>query len=254
MSYALGAIKSPNDDRDWTVESIFYAFNGNQDIEETKLPRKYDMSPEMPPIRNQGSQGACSAFAASAIKEHHEAKDINFSDHMAPQFIYNLRSNYPRYGMYGRDTMKILQIHGVPPEESYKYLESKEHYISDDIKVEASNFKIGSYATINTINGLKESLIRSGPAWIAFPVYNVSGQMWKKGGNEKLQGYHAMCVCCYDEKGFKIRNSWGDRWNSNGYTTFYYHDFGLQIEIWTDVATDSTPLKKKKKKNKCLPF
>lgn len=47
------------------------------------------------------------------------------------------------------------------------------------------------------------------------------------------------CTVGYNKLGFILRNSWGNRWNGDGYTIFPYEDFGMQWEIWTAIDEKS---------------
>lgn len=70
---------------------------------------------------------------------------------------------------------------------------------------------------------------------VGFPVYNYTGQMWKKKENETFNGGHAMTIVGYNNECFIIRNSWGKFWNNSGYTIYYYNDSDVHCEIWSCV-------------------
>ena len=230
---------SPRDDRDWIAESIYPT--------ETVFPKKLDLRNDLRDVRNQGSAGTCAAQSAACMKEWQEKQDINYTGYMSPQFIYNLRENEGE-GMYGRDVMRILSKIGVCYEYDYKYgtKESKEELTANnDIIAKALNFKIKSYARINTIEATKKSLFRNGPCIICFPVYNQGIEMWKptKKG-EKIIGGHAMTIVGYTKKAFIIRNSWGEDWGDDGYCNYPFTQWGSHWEIWTTIDDKSIAPKK----------
>jgi len=230
---------SPLDEKDWIAESI-YLMRRKRDGE-IDLPKELDLRKDLQPIRSQGGQGTCSAQTASCMKEWQEKKNINLNEYFSPQFIYNLRENYPNSGMYGRNTMQILQKIGCCREIHYPYETDKDkNTVSDKAKEYASNYKIKSYAQVKTIDGLKMALYKNGPCYISFPTYNNTTTFWKPENNsQKMNGGHAVTVVGYNKEGFIIRNSWGMKWNNNGYTIYPYTQFGSHWEIWTTIDDES---------------
>ena len=247
-------LQSPDDSRDWMAETIYKA--------EASLPDEVDHRNLLPPVRNQGEQGSCAAQTAACMKEWQERLDIGYSNHMSPQFVYNNRTNQDSEGMYGRDVMRILSKKGCCFEVTYPYdvIESPED-ISVRVNEEASNFKIKSYAQINTIDGLKKALYINGPCYISFPVYNNTETMWKPRFGDTRQGGHAMTVVGYNKDGFIIRNSWGSWWGDYGYCYYPYTDWGSHWEVWTTIDEKSysdipepEPIQPEPKKLKCCFF
>ena len=216
---------SHHDQRDVVVESL------NQ---KTSYPRSLDYRDALPMVWDQGADGPCSAYAAAAIKQWQEYKDYGLSESLSKYFIYNIRPNYPQKGMTPRDTMKVLHKYGVPTAKSYHKRKMKHKQdIPKEIWDEASNHRIAAYGRVMTIEGLKESLYKNGPAYIAMPVFNDSSEFWKPGFGDKVIGGHALVVVGYNRKGFILRNSWGSGWADGGHTLYRYKDFGAHYEIWT---------------------
>jgi len=243
VKYVVNVVRSPEDNRDWKAESIYKV---------KSLPKTFSLISDLQPIRNQGAQGTCAAQTAACMKEWQEKKDVNFNEYMSPQFFYNNRKNQNSEGMYGRDVMKVLNTIGICHENDYGYgkIESPSE-INPSIFPKAKNYVISNYARVDTIQGLKKSLITNGPCYISVPVYNYSSTMWKSNNIKgKQEGGHAMTIVGYDKKGFIIRNSWGSNWGNKGYCTFPYEDWGMQWEIWTTI--DEKSHKEPKKKNKLL--
>lgn len=237
--YKLLDKPSPVDERDFVAETIY--------SDEGELPETLDLRDALPHVRDQGSQGTCSAQTAACMKEWQERKDVGFKDHMSPQFIYNNRVNQNSEGMYPRDTMKILNKIGSVYEEQYPYWSNKE--FNDELLNLASRYKIKGYAKISTIDGLKKALVKNGPCYFACNVYNYGTWMWKPRQGDVQLGGHAMTVVGYNEEGFIIRNSWGDDWGTDGYTVFPYDHWGLHREIWTTIDAESgQPMPPKPKK------
>ena len=227
---------SPIDERDWIAEQI------HPNSKEIKLPIVLDYRFDQLPIRNQGEQGSCAAHAACVMKEWQELKNINLNEYMSPQFIYNNRENQDGEGMYGRDLMKIMQKMGSVEEDKYKYgkIETPES-IPTSIYNRAKNYRIKGYARIETIEGLKVALKKNGPCYISFPVYNYGKEFWHPETEDELWwGGHAVAVVAYDTSGFWLKNSWGIKWNGNGYTRYPFEHWGDHWEIFTTIDDTSS--------------
>ena len=193
MDFKLNVNKSADDERDYQFEKLM-----KSNVNVTHCSYENDLLP----VRNQGTQGTCYAQVAACVKEWQENKNEYFS----PQFFYNHRNYFNNnkqdgddinedYGMTGRDVMRILKNVGICEESMYPYgLLEKESEINNDIKNAAKQNVIKSYARINTLEGLKQSLLQNGPCLIAFPVYNYSDQFWIQNEGESFKGGHAVII------------------------------------------------------------
>jgi C1A family cysteine protease len=235
-NYQFTLKRSPIDLRDLMLCSVYSA--------DIKLPTTYDLRPEMPPIRDQGNQGSCSAQTASEMKEWQERANMGYEKYMSPQFIYNLRENYEEEGMTPRDTMKILNKIGVVYEKNYTYGKIERldpSSMSLELLNEAARYIISGYARINSVEGLKKALFTNGPCYMAFPVYNPEKwEFWKPDyAGQKALGGHAVSAVGWLKNSFIIRNHWTDQWADNGYTYLKFTDWGMQWEAWTTIDADS---------------
>jgi C1A family cysteine protease len=210
------------------------------------LPASLDLRSKMTPVRNQGADGCCVAFATCAMKEFQNNKIDYYKNYLSPWFIYLKRSDPAISGMTPKNALDILQNYGVTTELEFPYLKAKsKDEITDKIYDTAKNFMIKDYAYVNNIDDLKQALHQNGPCTIAFPCYNSSPTFWKSNSGDKLLGGHCVLVVGYDvNKGFLIRNSWGEFWGDRGYTWFPYNDWGMQNEIWTTLDFVNTDRKK----------
>lgn len=234
IPYKLNALESPKDDRDWKAEQILST--------EVNLPEEFSWQDKSQYVRDQGGQGSCVAMSCAAVKEVHEYEDTGFEGLISPQFIYNNRVNQDGEGMYPRDAMQILQKIGSLPDDDYPYMKiEKPENMSPKILQDAKNYRITSYASVDTIDGLKLALFKNGPCLFTVPVYNMGGTMWKpQNADQKITGGHAMACIGYNKEGFILKNSWGKTWNGNGYTVFPYSDWGMQGEVWTTIDDNSS--------------
>lgn len=198
------------------------------------LPETLDWRRFLLNVKNQGNLPTCAAQVAACIKEWQTKMSDNTNDYMSVQFVYNNRSNQTSDGMYGTNVMDILLNLGICKESTYGYGKIEPPtFIPKNAFTEATNYKIKSYASVNSIDGLKQSLYQNGPCYISFPVYNYDNEFWIKKNNEEFKGGHAVTVVGYDKIGFILRNSWGNSWNNNGYTIYPYNQWSNHWEILT---------------------
>lgn len=230
QTYSFGALRSP--ETRLAAAQIHVAAT-------TPIPATLDLRPQLMGIRDQGNQGACVAFAATAIIEFLARKDNNAHIYMAPQFVYNCRS-FNTEGMTPADAESILQNLGVPLERTYPYgkVEAKSQIPAAVFK-EAAGWRIESGLRVLTMDAAKSALVTNGPCLVTFPAYNYSGRFWHQNVEDLLLGGHAVAVVGYTNTGFIIRNSWGASWNGCGYTEYPFGDWGCHWEMWT--YADSPP-------------
>lgn len=239
----LNEFQSPYDGRDFIVEAIV---NPVQDY-----PKTLDLRPDLPEVWDQGEDGPCSAYSAAAIKNWQEKIDYGLTEKLSPYFVYDLRSNKPQPGMYPRDTMKILNHYGIPTESVYKTVKRKNNTeLPQNVLDAAAKNKIKGYARVSTIDGLKKSLYKNGPAYIAMPVFHGDSNFWKPKFGEKMVGGHALVVVGYNDVGFILRNSWGPRWADKGHSIYPYSDWGSHWEIWTVIDEKTSEIKPVSSKGK----
>ena len=238
-SRRCGVIRSPPDLRDWNVRNY---------LTRSLPPKVLDLRHALFPVRDQGKTPTCAAQTASTMKEWQE-KQIGegkntsaITGYLSPMFVYNNRENQNEDGMYSRNVMQILTNKGICYENSYPLGAS--FPVTDKINEEASNFKIGHYASITDIDNLKKSLYENGPCLVALPVYNSTPEFWKQRAGEVLQGGHAVTAVGYSETHIILRNSWGTGWGISGYTYFPFSEFETIWEIWSsiDIPTPVIPL------------
>lgn len=227
---------SPYDERDWEYEARVVSAVGD-----ITLPKTFKCD-KLRPVKNQGSRGTCVAMSLSCMKEYQEAVDDPrmINELMSPNSVYIYRQ--PTSGMYPRNAMKILQEKGMCTERLFPYDRKEEPTkIPKEAVEEAKHYKIKSYARVTTIKGAKEALVEYGPLCVAFPYYsNGTPYFWKKPSvDAKLGGGHAVAIIGWNEKGFILRNSWGEKWNGDGHVIYPYEDWGAHWEIWSAIDEDT---------------
>lgn len=236
-----GAMKSPEDNRDWNWEHI------SRGLETEKLPAEYSLLGYCREIRDQGHTSTCVAQSVACIREVQEYKEnssMYFS--MSPLFIYSQRLNLPGDGMYGRDAMNLLCKSGICLESTFPFNEKDvDKFPSELCFMEANDLKSKNYARITTVVGAKRAIIQNGPLLILLPAFTSNAYFWRPlYKSQQSTGGHAVVLIGWNRRGFILRNSWGKDWADHGYTIFPFKDFKIAYECWSlvDETTIYVPL------------
>jgi C1A family cysteine protease len=243
MKFSLGCLKDPTDSRDIPMRLVLPVF---------AVPLSFDFTKLMSPVRNQGREGTCVAFASvSGVKEFQDKKEYHKLIRLSPRFLYNLCKKFDGIpfedGTYPRIAMKVLLNYGVCHESFWPYLSNKKSLPLKGADKDALKFKIKAYARLKSLIEMKRSLLINGPFIAGVKVYKSwfnkrverSGFIPMPKRNERLMGGHAICIVGYDDKLkiFKFKNSWGAKWADQGYG---YLPYGYMKEYCSDAwsATD----------------
>jgi C1A family cysteine protease len=252
--YSLGSLDPKIDLRDFSYEPT--------DID--GLPLEFDLW--CPKVKNQKDVGSCVAHAAAQIEEYFNHKEGKPHKDLSVGYIYGCRYNYKGQGMYVRDALKTLHKRGIC--EHYEFPYNKEVPDIIDLFTEADQLGwttdsahcITSYFAIKgkdeeLINKVKRSLINNGPVMISVPWYDdfkvIDGVINSPSNMKGKSGGHCMYLYGWDERGWKIQNSWGTLWGIGG-RAIYPYNYPVK-EFWgvTDTYTDNI---KKKDYNKFSTF
>ena len=178
------------------------------------LPRRYSFRKFLPGVLNQGAESICVPCSISAYLNWREnlstgsKKDNKIDCHE----IYNIRTNHGE-GMTFKEAFHYLRHHGVTSK--------------------SGNLQIKEYAMVKSSLQLKAALVMNGPCVGALPVYSDRPEFWNRMPGDGFYGYHAISIVGYNDKGFVIRNSWGQGFADGGYTTIKYEEFNKLLEVWT---------------------
>lgn len=203
-------------------------------------PDEFDLRQYAKVIRDQESRPTCAAFIATSIYEILLARQ-GINEIFSPEFVYYNRITKPIEGMHGRDVFRIMKKIGMVPEHLYPYntVETPKNKL---YKLAKKN-RLGSYAKIITVNGLKHALVSIGPCYLSLPRYNTTAKLWIRGKNDKELGSHALTVVGYTKDGFILQNSWGIKWNNNGHCLFEYKDWPIIYDCWVGIPNEKFILK-----------
>ncbi|WP_315785254.1 C1 family peptidase [Fischerella sp. JS2] len=235
------------------------------------IPSVIDLSYWFSPIRDQGSLNSCTAFAAIALLEYLENRNFGKFIDASPLFLYKAARNKMNVqgdvGASIRETMKVLALFGVPPEEAWPYEEDQvdeeppPYCYAYAQNYQSLKYFLLDYAGITTeslLFQIKAVLAAGFPCIFGFTMYSSAydnsnyNQGWIAYPNpqkDKVIGGHTVVAVGYDDykfiqcsdrryysKGaFLIRNSWGTEWGVEGYGWLPY-DYvlaGLTAAWWS---------------------
>lgn len=191
-------------------------------------------------IKNQGSTGSCVAHALSSIIEYYNSIQNSDSTEMSVGYIYGNRttSQHKGAGMVIRDALEVVRKFGDVPNTDFPY--NKEVPVAITLYKEKADElydvgrpnRISEYCRINTVTAAKLALSSGVPLLMAMDWYSdmtvVDGVLTTNYIDNN--GGHCMFIYGWDERGWKVQNSWGKNWGTNG-TFILPYDLGM-AECW----------------------
>ncbi|NJO90193.1 MAG: C1 family peptidase [Chloroflexia bacterium] len=184
-----------------------------------------------PSVGNQGADGACvgwaTAYAARSIM-------TGAQTYFSPAYVYNqIKISDCASGSYPVDAINLIYNQGVctwsymPYQSGYCYTQP-----NSSQRQNAANYKIsGAYRVNINYSSIRSQIAAGRPVVVAGRVDNAFQNL---GYNRILNyvsgsgGGHAYCVVGYndDYRCFRILNSWGTSWSTNGYGWISYDIVG----------------------------
>ena len=146
MAFSLGCVKDPADFRDIPMNLV---------LPVVSVPVSFDFTKSMSPVRNQGNEGTCVAFASvCGVKEFQDKKEYHKLIRLSPRFLYSLCKKFDgaplEEGTYPRLAMKVLLHYGVCHESFWPYVAQKKSLPHKGADKDAVKFKIQAYARIQS--------------------------------------------------------------------------------------------------------
>lgn len=227
-----GAILSGVDVRDY--QAVYTA-------NKKEFPKSFEL--EIPRVKDQGDTGACVAYSLSSIIEYYNNKQNGDPTEMSVGYIYGNRttSEYKGVGMVIRDALEAVRLYGDVYKDAYDMRDNVE--IPTAIRLFEKNktrlysdgypHRISQYCRVGTINAMKASIMAGNPVLIGMLWYNdmkvIDGVL--RTSYIGHDGGHCMFIIGWDERGWKVQNSWGTGWGDNGTAIIPY---SMPIaECWT---------------------
>ncbi len=189
-----------------------------------------------PSVGNQGADGACvgwaTAYAARSIM-------TGAQTYFSPSYVYNqIKISDCSSGSYPVDAINLIYNQGVctwnymPYQSGYCYTQP-----NSSQRQNASYYKIsGAYRVNINYSSIRSQIAAGHPVVVAGRVDYAFQNL---GYNRILNyvsgsgGGHAYCVVGYndDYRCFRILNSWGTGWSTNGYGWISYDIVG---QLWSE--------------------
>jgi len=222
------------------------------------LPEDYDLSSDMPPVRSQGNQGSCVAWATSYYLKSYQEKiqyDYeyeSYQDVMSPAFVYNQSkaNNNCNSGSAIVDALDVLKELGANNWKDFPYSDAQcSNFPTEELLIRATQNKIKEYFQVgipesNTdinytlINLIKTLISEKNPIVVSldwqdliFETQNGETIATSFNQNSTDECGHAVLIVGYDNQinGFKFVNSWGTSYGNEGYGWISY-DFFLPFD------------------------
>ena len=204
------------------------------------LPPSVDLTPNCPPVYDQGNLGSCTANAIAAALEFDQMKE-----QQSPIFVpsrlfiyYNERAIENTIscdnGAQIRDGMQSVASQGACPEDTWPYdIANWEMQPPAACYQAALQHRAIVYrSVVQDLNQLKGCLASGNPVVFGFTVYQSfesdvvaqTGHAPMPQPGEQSLGGHAVLAVGYDDANqwFIVRNSWGPNWGMKGYFTLPY--------------------------------
>ena len=197
-TYGLGALPDPPDERDYPLSALYAAEGLTASV---VLPASY-AAPGMPPVLDQHATPMCVAYSSSAVKAWQDRRDQErLFDFDEPAFFAAIGGNAA--GARVRDAMERMCSAGYP-------------VVGVD---DAGDHRIAAYYAVpRDLATIKAAIFDLGPIVISTPWYRswfhpTSGVLPEP---DVQVGGHAIVAYGWDQRGLRLRNSWGSAWGVGG--------------------------------------
>jgi C1A family cysteine protease len=211
----FGALVSKKDVRDYRISCASAP---------TEFPKEFEL--KMPKVKFQGSVSSCVAHAISTTVEYFNSLQENDNEEMSVGYIYGNRTNtnHTGSGMYVREAIAATCKYGdvkhtlFPYNEEVPEIIEKFNAVSKELFEKGEPNRFTSYYRLYTADEIKTSLMKNGPVVFAMPWYKdiriINDAIITSQDTDA--GYHCMVIYGWDERGWKIQNSWSEQWANNG--------------------------------------
>jgi hypothetical protein len=208
-----------------------------------------------PAVKDQGSTSACTGFSLSLVVEYLLARAQRETADISPYMLYSMARRYDEFpgsrdeGSSLRGALKGWHRHGACGDQLWTTgvdMPPAPEKAEDDWWLDAVRRPLGAYYRIDAraIPDMHAALNEVGILYASA----VCHAGWEAGYKEKkprsrpqsftdaihlipqveptpADGGHAFAIVGYNETGFLVQNSWGERWGSGGYAILSYADW-----------------------------
>ncbi len=203
------------------------------------------------PILNQGQEGACTGFGLATVIHYlyRRRKVVRDETRISPRMLYETAKRYDDWrgenyeGSSARGAIKGWYKHGVCSEALWPYeVPKKENRLTFERASDAAKRPLGAYLRVNhnDLVAMHSAIAEVGILYSTAMVHSgwEDPSVRKTGlipydGKMKMLGGHAFAIVGYDEDGFWIQNSWGDKWGKGGFAKISYNDWLANgTDVW----------------------
>ncbi|MEB3223941.1 MAG: C1 family peptidase [Candidatus Sericytochromatia bacterium] len=218
---------------------------------EAERPARVDLRSHCPPVYDQGTLGACTAFAmGKGLREYLQRRNGERQVPLSALWLYYqervLRGSVGEdSGANMVDGMTVLARQGNATEEAWPYLPRRfKLEPTAEANATADAWKVSDGVELRSFEDVRTALAKGQPVAFGFIVY-LRFQFIGPGGKmplplplEPRMGGHAVLAVGYDDEAehLVVRNSWGARWGDKGYFYMPYkfaRDPERAMEWWT---------------------
>lgn len=213
-----GCLLSPIDKRDYKVKAA----------SSVTFPSSFSLITPMQ-VKNQKNVSSCVAHALSSIMEYHDSQ-YGAGHTLSTNFIYGIQKQHCGHtcsGMYLRQACKIGLDLGTPmeiycqgnDEVPTAHVIAEKAYSNPDTLTNANFFRLSAYARCHSNNDIKAALMNYGPVLCSInwrDTFKIDKDGVLYGEDTGDDGYHALVIYGWNEKGWLIQNSWGRNWGNGG--------------------------------------
>lgn len=201
-------------------------------LSEDKLPATVDMSGFLSPVRDQGSEGSCTAASGCTCVEYLYRRFRGETVILSPAFLYQMERQimgtlYQDSGARLRVTQQVLLTTGVCPEKDDPYTPADfVRGITPQMLQDAARYRIAHGYWAPSLQEILNALAHGLVVQLAIMVYPSfespavasSGAVPMPAAGEQPLGGHAVCAYGYDlqHRQLFVRNSWGPTWGRQG--------------------------------------
>lgn len=198
------------------------------------------------PILDQGGEGACTGYGLAAVAHYllRVRKIIPDADPISPLMLYAMARRYDEWagedyeGSSCRGAMKGWYKHGVCAADIWKSGSDSPPVLNHDAVLDAARRPLGAYYRVNhkSLVAMHAAITEVGVLYASANVHRGWENVLRDGRipfEEGLLGGHAFAIVAYDQDGFWIQNSWGDKWGYEGFGHISYHDWLVNgTDVW----------------------
>jgi len=215
----LGFVNKTEDKRDYVYKTSVKDY-----------PERFEIDLKGFKVHDQGAYQNCATHALSALIEIYlGCKKVSY-----PWYYGNRRyTEHKGEGTEARGLLKAAQKDGGLFFENYPF-EAEVTEVIDTFESKFSQYKdkaqklrIGNYYACYDINSVKDSLLKGFPVLVGTLIFKSFYEITKEniimpepritnGTLEEMAGGHMMLITGYDERGFKVLNSWGKGFGDDG--------------------------------------